>query len=269
MIDMARPLTVRPAFSPIAPDAAGMPLYRAVKRALLAAVEAGAYGPGDALPSEGDLAGAFGVSIGTVRKAVDELAAEHVVVRRQGRGTYVATHNAGRLMFQFFHVERGDGVREMPSVEPIAFERGRADEDAAQALRLRPGEPVVSIENALRLQGRPVIHDRLVLPASLFRGLTEKRLRERPGTIYQFYQAEFGITVLRAHERARAVGADRSAARVLALAVGAPVIEVRRTALSFNDRPVEYRVSIVDTSRHDYVNVLSRAPADSPTAAMP
>ncbi|MEO8081712.1 MAG: UTRA domain-containing protein, partial [Caldimonas sp.] len=155
----------------------------------------------------------------------------------------------------------GDGVREMPAVAQLAFERGRADEEVAQALALRPGEPVILVENALRLQGRAVIHDRLVLPAGLFRGLTEKRLRERPGTIYQFYQAEFGITVLRAHERARAVGADRPAARVLGVATGTPVIEVHRTALSFNDRPVEYRVSVVDTTRHDYVNVLSRPPA--------
>ncbi len=258
---MARAPLRHPEFAAISPDAAGMPLYRAVKRALLGAVEAGRFRPGDALPSEGELARTFGVSIGTLRKAVDELAAEHVVVRRQGRGTFVATHNAGRLMFQFFHVERGDGLREMPAVTQLAFERGRADEEVAQALFLRPGEPVILVENALRLQGRAVIHDRLVLPAGLFRGLTEKRLRERPGTIYQFYQAEFGITVLRAHERARAVGADRPAARVLGVATGTPVIEVHRTALTFNDRPVEYRVSVVDTTRHDYVNVLSRPPA--------
>ena len=256
---MAKASPKRNAFAPIAPDAAGMPLYRAVKRALLVAIEQAQFRPGDALPSEGELAAGFGVSIGTVRKAVDELAAEHVVVRRQGRGTFVATHNAGRLMFQFFHVERSDGMRELPEVDLLSFQRARAgDDDAAQALRLRPGDPVVEVENALRLQGRAVIHDRLVLPSTLFRGLSEKRLRERPGTIYQFYQTEFGITVLRALERARAVAADRSTARVLGVTAGSPVIEVRRTALTFNDRPVEYRKSVVNTFRHDYVNVLSR-----------
>ncbi len=246
-------------FAPIAPDAAGMPLYRAVKRSLLSAIEQARFKPGDALPSEAELGAAFGVSVGTVRKAVDELTAEHVVVRRQGRGTFVATHNAGRLMFQFFHVERSDGLRELPEVDLLSFQRARAGEDAAQALGLHGGEPVIEVENALRLQGRAVIHDRLFLPAALFRGLSERRLRDRPGTIYQFYQAEFGITVLRALERARAVAADRAAARVLGVGVATPLVEVRRTALSFNDRPVEYRVSLVDTSRHDYVNVLSRA----------
>jgi GntR family transcriptional regulator len=235
-----------------------MPLYRAAKRALLGAIESEQVGPGDALPSESELAEAFGVSVGTVRRAVDELAAEHVVVRRQGRGTYVAMHDAGRLMFQFFHVERGDGLRERPAVGLLGFDRSRADDDEALALQLRPGDGVIRVNNVLRLQARAVINDRLVLPAVLFRGLTEKRLRERPGTIYQLYQAEFGITVLRARERARAVGADRAAARVLGIAAGAPVIEVRRTALSFHDKPVEYRVSIIDTTRHDYVTTLLR-----------
>ncbi len=267
MLRMNLPAATRQ-FRPIAPESAGMPLYRAVKRALLDAVGAGAFAPGDALPAEPELGAAFGVSVGTVRKAVDELVAEHIVVRRQGRGTFVATHDAGRLMFQFFHVERADGLRDLPAVTLLSFQRGRAGDDAAQALQLRPGDGVVEIENVLQLQGRPVILDRIVLPSLLFRGLTERRVRERPGTLYQFYQAEFGITVLRALERARAVAADRATARVLAVATGAPVIEVRRTALSFNDQPVEYRASIVDTTRHDYVNVLSRSERNA-VAALP
>lgn len=235
-----------------------MPLYRVVKRALLQAIEKGTCLPGRALPSEAELAGAFGISIGTLRRAVDELAAEHIVVRRQGRGTFVATHNPSRFLFQFFHVERSDGLRESPRVDLVSFECLRADDDEATALRLRPGDPVIRIENRLRLQGSAVIYDRLTLSASVFKGLTEKRLRERVATIYQFYQSDFGITVIRAVERARAAAADRNAARVLGVTSGTPVMEVRRTALTFGDRPVEYRVSIIDTAHHDYVNLLTR-----------
>lgn len=247
-----------PSFQPIVPEAAGMPLYRVVKRALLHAIESGGCPPGDALPSEATLAGALGVSIGTLRRAVDELAAEHILVRRQGRGTFVATHNPSRFLFQFFHIERADGLRESPAVDLVSFERLRADDEAAAALRLRPGDPAIQIENRLRLQGRAVIYDRLTLSAAMFKGLTEKRLRDRAATIYQLYQSEFGITVVRALERARATAADRHAARVLGLAAGTPVMQVRRTALTFGDRPVEYRVSIVNTAHHDYVNLLTR-----------
>ncbi len=242
----------------ISPDTAGMPLFRAVKRSLLRFVQSGAAAPGDALPSEQELAGGFGVSVGTVRRAVDDLVVEHILVRRQGRGTFVAMHTSDRFLFQFFHVERSDGLREAPEVELLSFERTRLDEEAAAALQRKPGEPALQVENRLRLQGRAVVHDRLVMPAALFRGLTEKRLRERPSTIYHLYQTEFGITVVRAHERLRAVGADRAAARVLGVAPGQPVLQVRRVALGLGGQAVEWRISTVISSQHDYVNLLSR-----------
>jgi len=252
-----------PHFEAIAPEAAGMPLYRVVKRSLLQAIESGAFPPGETLPSETEIAAQMGISIGTLRRAVDELAAEHILVRRQGRGTFVATHNTDRFLFQFFHVEREDGRREAPVVDLVSFERVRADDEPAQALHLRPGDPAIQIENRLRLQGMAVIYDRLTLPATLFKGLTEKRFRERPSTIYQLYQTDFGITVVRAQERARARAADRNVSRVLGLAVGVPVMQVHRTAFTFGDRPVEHRVSIINTAHHDYVNLLSR-PAGQP-----
>jgi GntR family transcriptional regulator len=245
-------------FAPIAPDAGGAPLYRVAKRALLQAIEAGHCPAGSALPSETALAAAFGISIGTLRHAVDELVAEHILARRQGRGTYVATHDADRFLFQFFHVERSDGRREAPQVETLSFERTRLDDEAAAALSMKPGEPAIQIENRLALQGRAVVHDRLTLPALLFKGLTEKRLRERPSTIYHLYQTGFGITVVRALERVRAVAADRTAARLLGIAPGAPVLQIRRTALTFNDKPVEYRVSTLHSAQHEYVNLVSR-----------
>jgi GntR family transcriptional regulator len=148
-------------------------------------------------------------------------------------------------------------VRAAPSVELLSFERGRLDDEAAEALGRRPGDAALLIENRLALQGRPVVHDRLVLPAALFRGLTEKRLRERPSTIYHLYQTEFGISVVRATERVRAVAADRSTARVLGVAPGTPMLQVRRTALALNDKPVEYRISTLFTAQHDYVSTLS------------
>lgn len=233
-----------------------MPLFRAVKRALLQALESGVIAPGEALPSERELALCFGVSIGTLRHAVDELVAEHILVRRQGRGTFAATHNADRFLFQFFHVERRDGLREAPRVELAAFERVRIDdEDVADALGIRVGELAFQVDNRLLLQGRAVVHDRITLPANLFRGMTEKRFRERPSTIYQLYQSEFGINVVRVLERASAVGADRLASRMLGVLPGTPLMQVRRTALGFADKPVEYRVSNINTAQHDYVSL--------------
>ena len=249
------------------PAEESLPLYRQVKRELQKIIEDGHYGPGKPLPSEATLALALQVSIGTLRHAVDELVHEHVLVRRQGKGTFVAPHNRARFMFQFFHVEprwdpEDDTPREQefPEIDCIAFARDQADEAEARALRIKPGDAVFRIENKLALRGRVVLHDRLTLSAAMFRHLTEKRFSERPGTIYALFQTDFGITVLRAQERARAVAASKAVARVLGVAAGAPVMEVHRLALTFGDRPVEYRISTINTHAHDYVSMLSKTP---------
>ena len=248
-----------------APAPGAGPLYLQVKRELLRLVEARSVAPGDSLPSEAVLARTLAVSIGTLRRAVDELVQEHVLVRRQGRGTFVALHGVERFQFQFFHVESRAALaaddlpreRELPQVACIAFARGRPDEEEAEALRLRASDPVLRIENRLALAGRPVVHDRITIAAAAFRGLTEARFRDRPGTVYRLYQGEFGVTVLAARERVRAVAASAVAARVLGIRPGVPVLEVRRLALTFGDRPVEYRVSTIHTAAHDYVSLLS------------
>ena len=236
----------------------GGPLYRKAKLALMHALESGEFPAGSALPSESALAKSLGISIGTLRHAVDELVAEHMLVRHQGRGTFVSVHGTDRSLFHFFHVERSDGLRDLPQVECVSFQRTWAGDDAAEALGMQPQDPAWQIENRLSLQKRVVVYDRIVIPARLFKGLTERRFRERPSTVYHLYQTEFGITVVQAQERASAVAADRTAARMLGLGVGTPVMQIRRTAYTFGQRPVEYRVSTVHTAHHEYVQMLLR-----------
>ena len=243
-------------FDPIAPDGAGNALYRSVERSLLDSIEAGIHAPGSTLPSEAALAAAFGVSVGTLRKAVDALVAQGLLVRRQGRGTFVATHTADRSLGRYFRLERRDGQRDPPRVELLALARAPADAQAAAALGLDPGAPVLQIEQCLRLQDGLVACERLVLPAALFKGMTDKRLREHGGDLYAWYQAEFGVTVVRAFERASAALADRPTRSILGLPAGAAVLEVRRRALTFGDRPVEFRLSFINTARHEYVSAL-------------
>lgn len=249
------------ALSPVS-DVGGTPLYRQVKRALIKLIEGGHYAPSDCLPNEATMASSLQVSIGTLRKAVDELVAENILVRRQGKGTFVTLHNNDRFLFQFFHVEkRTQDVtqeHEYPEVECVAFEKMRANEDEAVALGLRPGDPIFRMANLLKLSGRPVIYDRLAVSAAMFKGLTERQFVERSSTVYNLYQQDFGITVLRAQERARAVPANREACRVLGLSPGLPILEAHRVALTFGDKPVEYRISTINTQQHDYVNLLSK-----------
>ena len=207
---------------------------------------------GDAIPAERRLAERYGVSIGTVRKAIDALADANLVIRQQGRGTFVATHNRDRMLFYFFHVVPLEGPKEYPDVGLLAFNRGKADRAAAEALELAPGDPVIRIRNLLRLAGRPAIVDDITVSVARFASLTEKQFRTRPSTIYNLYQGAYGISVVRTSERLRAVVADAEIARHLEVALGAPLLAIRRVAIAYNDVPVEYRVSHVDAAHFEY-----------------
>jgi GntR family transcriptional regulator len=229
-----------------------MPLYRVLERRMRDALASGEWKPGAAIPPERALAARFRVAIGTVRRAIDELVAAHLLIRQQGRGTFVANHDRDRLLFYFFHVAPEHGPKEYPDVRLIAFGRGKAERAEADLLAVAAGTPVYRVRNLLHLSGRPVIVDDLTLPAARFPGLTESKFRRRPSTIYNLYQDAFGLSVVRTRERLRAIVADAESARLLNVARGAPLLSIRRVALSYHDEPVELRISRVDTREHEY-----------------
>jgi GntR family transcriptional regulator len=234
------------------------PLYEDVRGRLIEGISAGEWRPGAAIPTEAELASAFGVSIGTIRKAVDSLVAERALVRRQGRGTFVTAHDSGRLLFHFFHIVARDGVKAYPQVRTLSLRRGRADAHSARALAIARDDKVIHVRNVLSLEGAPVALDDIVLPAALFPGLSEKIFVSRGNTIYHLYQSRYGINVLRTEERLRAVLANGDTAPHLGVDAGAPLLEIRRVALTFRDRPVELRISRVNTARHDYHHTLGK-----------
>lgn len=237
-----------------------VPLYRAIERQLRTALAQGEWKPGEAIAAERTLAGRFGVSIGTVRKAIDALCAAHLLIRQQGRGTYVASHDRDRMLFYFFHVAPQSGAKEYPDVRLVGFSRTRAARSEGEALRIPPGEPVFRIRNLLHLSGRPVIIDDLTLPAARFAGLDRSLFASRPSTIYNLYQDTFGLSVVRTRERLQASAADAPSAKLLGVARGAPLLAIRRVAFSYDDDPVELRRSLVDTSGHEYWAEIGRPP---------
>jgi len=228
-------------------------LYLEVKRQLIADIQSARVAPGGALPSESELAKRFKVSIGTVRRAVDELVAEKLLIRQQGRGTFVGRQDRARFMFQFFKIAGRDGSREFPTVRLHSFAKSRASLEEAQALKLRGTPAVFRIHNVLTLKGRPVIHDHIVIAAAMFPGLTKTIFERRDSTIYALYQTAYGVTIVGASERIRAEGCDELTAQLLDLPGGTPVLRIERVALTFNQQPVEYRISKVDTQDVDYV----------------
>src|SRR5687768_17041027 len=110
------------------------PLYKEVKIRITGSLIAGEWKPGDAIPSESRLAESFNVSVGTVRKAIDELVAEKILLRQQGRGTFVTTHTEDRTLYYFFHIVGKDDTRQTPAHELLSFEKSKADAEIARCL---------------------------------------------------------------------------------------------------------------------------------------
>ena len=226
------------------------PLYAQVKTLMMQRLIAGQWRPGEMLPSEFQLADEFGVSQGTVRKALAALAADNVVVRRQGRGTFVAEHDDHRALFHFFHLVGPEGERRLPESRLLSLRKGLAGWVEAERLGIGRGETVVRIRRIRLLDGRPAISETIAVPHALFADLAE--IRDLPNTLYDLYERRYGVTIARAVERLAAVAADEREAKLLDIAPGTPLLEIDRTAHALDGAPVEWRVSLCLTATHHY-----------------
>jgi GntR family transcriptional regulator len=233
------------------------PLYQQIKALLVVSLERGEWKPGELIPSELELAARFQVSQGTVRKAVDELAAEHLVVRRQGKGTFVATHHEPRAQFRFLRVvpDEGDPVPAVSRV--LVCKRVRAPSDIGRLLDLRAGAALVYVRRVLSFDGTPIVLDDIWLPGTTFTGLTTERLAEYKGPLYGLFESEFGVRMIRAEERIRAVAAEAEAAGLLRVAAGDPLLLVERVSYTYGERAVEVRRGLSVTAHHHYRNTLT------------
>jgi GntR family transcriptional regulator len=233
------------------------PLYQQIKGLITRSLQGGEWLPGQAIPSEHELAARFRVSQGTVRKAVDELAADNLVVRRQGKGTFVATHAEERTQYRFLRLRADSGATVVLQRRLLDCRRLRAPADVARPLGLKSGDTVVEIRRVLLAEGVPVVLDDMFLPGALFKGLSAERLSEWKGPMYRLFEAEFGVRMIRADEKIRAVAADAEAAAALALAPGAPLLSVERLSYTYGDKAVELRRGLYRTDGHHYRNALS------------
>ena len=233
------------------------PLYEQIKVLLTNSLVAGEWKPGEAIPSEMELASRYRVSQGTVRKAIDALAAENIVVRRQGKGTFVASHNEPSYQYRFLRMNPDAGEKVHPHNMFFGLERGKAPAEAAKALALPAGATAVMFKRVMSFAGRPMILDAIVFDANLFPGFTLAELEEFHGSVYSFYETVFGVRMIRAEERLKAVAADSVAAAHLKVAAGTPLLCVDRVAFTYGDKPVEWRRGLCVTEGFSYLNELN------------
>jgi GntR family transcriptional regulator len=226
------------------------PLYVQVREELTRHLAAGRWQPGTMLPSEHELARELGVSQGTVRKALNAMTAERILVRKQGRGTFVAEFEESRILFQFFRLYPDQGERLFPVSRVLATTAGRASAGECAALEIGNGAKVWRLSR-VRFHGDTVILRELIsLPADRFPDFD--KLSEIPNNVYRLYSEHWGITITAASEKLKAILANKDDAQALRCTQGAPLLEIARTAYDINKRPVEYRVSrcLTDTMHY-------------------
>jgi len=228
------------------------PLYKQVEKRILDCLARGEWKPGERIPTETQLAERFGVAVFTIRAGIAELAAANILVRRQGKGTFVATHGRQRLRYQFSHVFRDDGTKISPDRRLLAMRRAAADDALAARLRLdRRDRAVHRIECVLETQGVAVATMEIAVPCRLFAGLTARAIRASDENLYAVYQQACGINVIRIEEQVYAVSAG-AAGKALGVDATRPVLRVDRMAYTYDGVPVEFRRRHYEASRHHY-----------------
>jgi GntR family transcriptional regulator len=215
------------------------PLYLQVRDALAARIAMGEWRPNTAIPNEGDLAREFGVSSGTMRKALDMMESERLLTRRQGRGTFVNDQASEELAVRYSNIRTSDGERVTAEANVLHVSQGTANPMECGRLRLRPDDRVWRIQRVRMHKGEPFMVEEVVLPAALFPGLDEQKdFSQRIVVLAQ----QFGILLGKYEERISIGNASSDVADALSLDAGTPILVLDRLIFALDGRAVEWRL---------------------------
>lgn len=233
------------------------PLYKQVYEVLVRRIAEGEWGPAEALPSEHALAAELSVSQGTVRKALDALAAENLVQRHQGKGTYVAEHTQEHALFRFFRLSKpgSDGERVTPQSASSRCRRRKATAAEIDKLHLAKEAMVVEIKRVRLIDTEPAVSERIIVPLSLFPEIDHQPAL--PNTLYSLYQSVYGVNIVMAKEELSAVTANKKDESELGVTAGSPLLRIDRIAMSIGGQRAEWRISRCDSRKAVYAVEIS------------
>jgi len=228
-----------------------VPLHHQVYLDLRAALDTGEWRPGDLLPPERQLAGRYGCSLITVRRALSELTREGRLERTRGRGTTVLPPRierdfGGTMSFTEEMQDRGLD----PETKLIAARPESAGEVVAAALRIEPGSPTLYLERLRAAGGEPLLLEQVHLPAEQFPGLLASDLEH--GSLYDLLTARYGTRIVRAREALEPVLLRTREARLLGQRPRSPALQIEGIAFSAEGIPVEFARSYVRGDRTRY-----------------
>jgi len=232
--------------------AASLPLYIQIAESLLDRIESGELSPGDRLPSERELSDLLSVNRLTLRRALQMLESQGLIIRRQGDGTYVAEPKIERQAGQLVPFTRGMQRRGYtPSAKVLTFDLKPVEAAVAKELNLPVGAPVYYIHRLRFINREPVLLEKVTLPLHLVPELDRFDLEER--SLYEVMETEYGISVNRARQSLEPVVATEYEAEVLGIKMGAPLMLERRLGFDQNDQMVEYARDLYRGDRFRFI----------------
>lgn len=233
------------------------PLYIQVKQRLLEALAQGIWKAGDLIPSEMELAELYDVSQGTIRKAIEDLSAENLLVRRQGKGTFVETHQEERSRYRFLHLMHDHGYEINFSTRILLCQHLLGPKDVCDSLELPPETLMLHIRRLMSNGDVPTVLEDIWLPSHRFEGLNLDVLQAWNGTMYGLFEGQFGVHMVRAHEKLKAVRANNLAMEYLKVEKDTSLLEISRISYTYENQAIELRVALNLTRDFHYFNTLN------------
>ena len=226
------------------------PLYKQVYDLLTTRLVEGYWKPSQLLPSEMVLAKELGVSQGTVRKALNQMVAEKMLQRQQGKGTFVAEHTQESDLFRFFRLREPHGEILIPETVVLGSSRRTVSEDEAKKLSLDANALVVELIRVRSIHNKPAIIEKVIQPLSVFPDIDKNT--DLPNALYILYQEKYGITVMSVNDEIRAVEIPDAYAQHLDLAKGSPVLMIERSSVNIDGRVVELSTAYCSSENFVY-----------------
>lgn len=218
-----------------------LPLHARLSEVLVERIESGEWTPSHPLPAEGNLAGYYGVALGTMRRVLGELVDAGLLERRQGAGTFIRRAKFDTSLFRFFR--HGAPQAAAPASRILAFDHTGMHRDAATALDVEPGSPALHLHRIRLRDETPLLVEDIWLPLPRFAALTELHHDELGDLLYPAYERHCGIVIARAEETLTVGTATAGDGLLLRCRRDAALVVIERTARTHDGTPVEWRRS--------------------------
>jgi GntR family transcriptional regulator len=223
------------------------PAYRRIQLALQERIEGRELEPGDAVPSERELARAYAVSLMTARHALAELQRAGLVERRRGAGTFVAPPRIQFNRLASFTEQMAS--RGLPARSRILCAGVVEDEPEASAhLSLPPHARLVKVERLRQVSEQPFAVESCYFPAAEFTGLLSRRLER--GSLFAVLEREYGVRLAYSDDEVDATAAGAPTAQLLKIHPGDPVLRIRQTIYSAQGKAILYVIGFYRSDRH-------------------